>query len=1135
MNAPIKSLGCFGHLGCCACLVLLCLTASVQAQRNLEEIPDPDPLLELAELEVHPDFEINLYAADPRIAKPIQMNFDPSGRLWVASSEVYPQIEPGQQATDKILLIEDQDHDGTADKTTVFKSGLLIPTGVEPGDGGAYVANSTELLHLKDTDGDGVADTERVMLSGFGTEDTHHILHSLRWGPEGLLYMNQSIYIHSHIETPYGVRRMNGGGVWHFRPETMELEAFTLGLVNPWGHAFDRFGQSFETDGAGGEGINYVFPGFVGMASPGAKREMQGLNPGKPKLCGLERVGGSHLPEDWQGKLITNDFRAHRVCVYEVTEDGSGFAARELPELIKTRHPAFRPIDCKLGPDGAIYIADWYNPIIQHGEVDFRDPRRDHTHGRIWRVKAKNRPLLPYKDLNRLKETELVELLLSDEPWWRHHARRVLKERGKKKVLPAIAAVRKAIPDAFRDQAELELLWVHQSLNDVNVDLLRKLLQNNDARIRAAATRVLYHWQDRVPDKLPMLQTLALDDHPRVRSEAAHALCRCKEPNAVLLALAALEKPTDRFLEFALEQAADMSQDVWLPAMQDGTLTLPKDPSVLLFALKAADSANAVPLLLDALPGWKSDPKATAQVMQLVASRGNAEELAHVFDLALATDNNDTRTMLLDALIEANQRRQLNPASDRDLLKTLLDSKTESVQAPAAELAGRWQLSGIAPRLTRIAKNNALQLATRRAAIRGLAALREKEILQELNDQKQKPQIRIAAVAGLNRLDQSAAAKAAAELLPQLTEADNPGRLVQAFLAQDGADAVLAAAIDSQKPMAPDVAKICIRTARTSGRDVQQLVTRLQEAGGLNEERKLSPAEQEQLLRDAKANGSAARGEQVYRRASLNCMKCHAIGGAGGTVGPELGSMGASAPPDYLLESLIDPGAKIKENYHSLIVATDEGEIITGVLVRETTDSLILRNADDEDVSIPLHAIELRKDGGSLMPAGLVNELTRNEIIDLLSFLSELGKVGGDHAVTNEPLVRSWESLDGDADATELAERTEAQIAQDPGLFRWQRVYSTVSGDLPTTELARHRARGSRRDAYFIRFPIEMTSAGSRMLRLANSGPGVRVFVDGKPHPSRPETTLELTQGTHTVVIVVDHTDASQPVRAILE
>ncbi len=238
-------------------------TTSALAQRRPFPIPDPDPEIERRSFVVADGFEVNLFAADPVLAKPIQMNFDPAGRLWLVSSEVYPQILPGQTANDKVLVLEDRNGDGRADTTSVFAEGLLIPTGIEPGDGGAYVANSTELLHLKDTNGDGKADTRRVMLSGFGTEDTHHILHTLRWGFDGQLYFNQSVYIHSHIETPHGVRRLGGGGVWEFRPETMELEVFLRGFWNPWGHHFDRWGQSFVTDGAGSEGVSYALPGTI--------------------------------------------------------------------------------------------------------------------------------------------------------------------------------------------------------------------------------------------------------------------------------------------------------------------------------------------------------------------------------------------------------------------------------------------------------------------------------------------------------------------------------------------------------------------------------------------------------------------------------------------------------------------------------------------------------------------------------------------------------------------------------------------------------------------------------------------------------------------------------------------------------
>ena len=186
----------------------------------------------------------------------------------MVSSPLYPHIKPGQEEIDQVVILEDTDGDGAADKSTVFADGLHIPTAVLPGDGGAYVANSTEMLFLRDSDGDGKADQRRVVLSGFGTEDTHHLIHTFRWGPEGMIWMNQSIYIHTHLETPYGIRRLLGGGMWHFRPETQRAEVFMKGLINPWGHVFDDYGQSFMTDGAGSEGINFVFPALFFVLHP---------------------------------------------------------------------------------------------------------------------------------------------------------------------------------------------------------------------------------------------------------------------------------------------------------------------------------------------------------------------------------------------------------------------------------------------------------------------------------------------------------------------------------------------------------------------------------------------------------------------------------------------------------------------------------------------------------------------------------------------------------------------------------------------------------------------------------------------------------------------------------------------------
>ena len=281
-----------------------------------KDIPEPNIAAELEAFTIEEGFEVNLFAADPMVINPININWDTRGRAWVASSTTYPHIVPGREPNDRIVILEDTDQDGQADTCIVFAEGLFIPHSVMPVPGGAYVTTTTELLFLADTDGDDVADEKRIVYSGFGNADVHHTIHGLRWAPWGDLYFTQSIYINSFIETPYGNRRLNGSGIWQFRPETEQLEVFTRGMVNPWGHAFDSWGQAFGTDGAGGSGPHYLFPGSAHGTAVGYDRVLSGLIPGKPKNTAAEFVSGRHLPDYWQGSLLSNDYRANRTIRY---------------------------------------------------------------------------------------------------------------------------------------------------------------------------------------------------------------------------------------------------------------------------------------------------------------------------------------------------------------------------------------------------------------------------------------------------------------------------------------------------------------------------------------------------------------------------------------------------------------------------------------------------------------------------------------------------------------------------------------------------------------------------------------------------------------------------------------------------
>ena len=522
--------------------------------------------------------KVNLFASEkqfPELAKPVQMSFDARGRLWVAAWPSYPHWKPKEAMNDKLLIFEDTDGDGRADVCKTFADRLHNPTGFEFVRGGVLIAQAPALVLLKDTDGDDKADVRIRVLEGLDTADTHHTSNSFQADPGGAIYFQEGTFHHTQVETPYGPPQRNvNAGVFRYEPVAQKFEVYVAyGFANPHGHVFDRWGQDVITDGTGANPYHgALFSGHLDYPRKHARPPQVYQQRTRP-CPGIERLYSRHFPEENQGNLlVANVIGFQGILQYRIEDNGSSFVGREVEPVVVSNDPNFRPSDIKVGPDGAIYFLDWQNPIIGHMQHHLRDPSRDRSHGRVYRVTYEGRPLLtPVKISGEPIET-LVRLLKEPEDRVRYRVKIELASRDSDTVIAAVDTwadgLDKSEPD--HEHHMMEALWVHQYHNVVDAKLLKRMLQSPDFRARAAATRVLCYWRDRVSDALELLKTLAADPYPRVRLEAVRAASFFTVPEAVEVALISTGYPSDNSLEFVRGETMKALEPSWRKAVSEG-------------------------------------------------------------------------------------------------------------------------------------------------------------------------------------------------------------------------------------------------------------------------------------------------------------------------------------------------------------------------------------------------------------------------------------------------------------------------------------------------------------------------------------------------------------------------------------
>ena len=525
----------------------------------------------ITKMKVGSGLKVELFASEkefPELVNPVQLAFDPRGRLWVAAWKNYPHWQPKTPMDDKLLILEDTNGDGKADKRTVFAGDLNNPTGFEFWNGGVILAQAPNLVFLKDTNGDDKYDTKQILLGGMDSADTHHTMNSFTFDPGGALYIREGIFHRSQVETPWGpVVRQADGGVFRFEPRTFKFETYIpMNFPNPHGHTFDYWGRDIVFDATGGQ--PYYGPSMSTKKYYPAMESTKAPRPGQVRtrpVGGTEVISSRHFPDEMQGNLVVlNTIGFQGLLHYKITEDGAGLKMTEVEPIIESADVNFRPVDAEIGADGALYIADWQNPIIGHMQHNLRDTSRDHLHGRIYRVTYPGRPLLKNGNVAGAPIERLLDLLKEPEGRVRYRAKIELSARTTNDVLSALNAWISRLDQNDRQYEHhmMEALWVQQWHNRVDQTLLKRMLRSSEPWARAAATRVLCYWRDRVPDTLTLLNAQVNDPHPAVRLEAVRAASFFRTPDAVRIAKAAEKDLQDRFLAYTYQQTMNTLESI---------------------------------------------------------------------------------------------------------------------------------------------------------------------------------------------------------------------------------------------------------------------------------------------------------------------------------------------------------------------------------------------------------------------------------------------------------------------------------------------------------------------------------------------------------------------------------------------
>ncbi|MBW3539034.1 MAG: c-type cytochrome [Planctomycetes bacterium] len=992
-----------------ALAVVTAVAVSHTAHAQRIEIPHhqdrpPGPALSpdeaIAKITVPEGFRVELVAAEPDVVNPIAMCFDERGRVWITESLEYPRSSPGP-GRDRVKVLEDTDRDGRADRVTVFADGLNIPSGIAVGYGGVWVANAPDILFLQDTDGDGKADTREVVVTGFGRHDTHELPNSLTWGPDGWLYGLNGVFNPAHVRYPEGNPNYDPQHPgWKFtcamfrvHPRTRRFEVFAEGTSNPWGIAFDSEGSAFVSACVIDHLWHIVETGYYHRqagAYPPHTWKIESIvdhKHQKAAYCGLCYFDSDAYPPEYRGLMYMGNIHGGCINVDRLRRAGSTYRATAEPDFLTANDAWFMPVSQKVGPDGCLYILDWYDRYHCYQDAR-RDPEGiDRLKGRLYRVRYEDSPRAPRLDLAKETDEQLIARLGSPNVYFRETAQRLLAERANPLVLPRLDEIifdvrgheqraNQQLPLAQRMHA----LWTRTSIAPPDDDFLRNLAHAYDEPVyRAWFYRVAGDlwpdldgeaWQKRVD----ALLTWDTPRDPRVALEQIIAGSkRGRGPYTWQLSLFPEDPLIARIVWRHLKTILQQNPERWHLALYRSV-----DEEVDL-------TGRLSPLLARSLAVMTEtsgvDGSRIGYVLDLILQSSDVP--VPVKQECLSTVAESIRNgMLQDERVQAFRKA----LESGDALRSV-NRWQPALRHEATMLRVLWGEKSLRGELADLFLNAKLDDKTRLDALRTSIAVHDESLLAAVDDVLSEPdaEFRAEVIAILGRHS----APGVADLLLEHYDAFEPEmrpKVIETLTQRAAWSKRLLSAIGEKQ--VPADALNANQVRRLLEQDDPELAAAVRRHWGTvrterNPARERIVAEMRDFLK--KNAGDPHQGLAVYKKV---CGQCHKIYGEGQEVGPDITTNGRGSF-EQLLSNVFDPNLVIGAAYQAQTVVTTEGRVLNGLVVEDNDQRIVLKMQGGKLETIPRGDVEISKQSKlSMMPEDLEKQLKPEEIADLFAFLT---------------------------------------------------------------------------------------------------------------------------------------------------